>query len=64
MEWIVIHKVNTEVKRCVHCREDHKITFKQFQNDVSYSGFNYWAMCPNTLQPILMKIVEESPEEV
>lgn len=52
-----------KIVNCARCGKDHdELIFKQFaQNPIEDSDgtiWNYWAMCPDTKEPILLKIVE------
>jgi hypothetical protein len=49
------------VRHCARCDEDHTdLEFTQFRNnpieDTDGTVWNWWAMCPVTNEPILMKI--------
>jgi hypothetical protein len=43
------------IKNCARCGEDHYVTFKKLINPSD--EWNYWALCPNTNEPIMMQIV-------
>jgi hypothetical protein len=52
-----------DVKHCARCQQDHnQLEFKEFTiNPIEYSDgtvWNYWALCPVTQEPILLKIRE------
>ena len=51
------------VKSCARCGKDHKdlkfVRFAQAQPDDRHT---HWAVCPNTLEPILLVIEDDAPE--
>ncbi len=48
-----------KVTGCVRCAKNHCcLTFKKFRHG-SVEGYDYWAICPNTQEPILMRIMTE-----
>lgn len=53
------------VSHCARCGSDHRnLEFRQFNNPVlSEDGirYEYWGTCPNTVEPILLRIAEELP---
>ncbi len=53
--------VITDVKRCARCQDDHDgVVFCRLYNPSD--EYEWWAHCPTTWQPILMKIVAEAKE--
>lgn len=50
------------IKNCARCGKDHKeLSFYKFINPIEDSDgtiWNYWILCPNTGEPILMKVIE------
>ena len=53
----------TLVKGCARCGKDHEVQFKRLQRMMEVSGHTHWAPCPNTGEPILMKIVPKEFQE-
>jgi len=56
--------VETGVSHCARCGKDHKdkIIFKEFLRPIVDSDgtvWNYWGKCPNSGEPILLKITNE-----
>ncbi len=51
-----------DVGCCARCVEDHKsLTFKRFK--VQCGEDTHWGICPNTLEPILMRVVRKHVTE-
>lgn len=52
--------VISDVFRCSRCTKDHlQLKFKKFTNDYMYVGvkkFEYWSICPETSEPILLHL--------
>lgn len=53
-----------DVKHCARCGSDHlKLEFRPFKlvpiGDSDGTLWNYWAMCPITREPVLLKIVDD-----
>lgn len=52
--------VISDVFRCARCTKDHlQLKFKKFKNDYMYVGvkkFEYWGICPETSEPILLHL--------
>ena len=48
--------MNIEVKHCARCGENHIITFKKFLR--RHFDWTFWGMCPNTQEPVLLKILD------
>lgn len=49
--------VNTTIRKCARCGEDHEdITFRAMSNPFD-SEYPYWALCPNGYGPILLSSV-------
>lgn len=49
-------KIALEVRNCARCHKDHihiLVDFNLFTNPPSYA--DYWGMCPETGEPILLK---------
>ena len=51
-----------ETFRCARCGEVHTLTFSLILNPLS--EWQWWALCPKTYQPVLMKIVSHNETEV
>ena len=56
-------KIKTNIGSCARCGYDHAdLEFKKFeQNPIEDSDgtvWNYWALCPVTGEPILLKVIE------
>ncbi len=51
------------VKNCARCRGEHKIKYMVFSIQKP-PGYDMWAMCPQTDEPILIKILPESSKTV
>lgn len=49
----------TLVQKCARCGEDHKVQFRKLRRMMEVSGHTHWAPCPNTSEPILMKVIPE-----
>ena len=43
-----------DVGRCARCGQDHKLPFHRFENPPEYC--THWAICPNTFEPVLLRI--------
>lgn len=58
------------VHKCARCRLDHpNLKFNKFKNnsieDCNGVAWDWWGLCPVTLEPILLKIViRNDPSEV
>jgi hypothetical protein len=49
------------VINCARCGESHEVNFAKFSLegvDINGDIFTHWGMCPETSEPILLKIVE------
>ncbi len=46
------------VKGCARCGLDHYVSFYEFQGQPIEDN-KYWGMCPETVDPVLMKFVED-----
>lgn len=55
--------ITTMVKHCARCTKNHRVTFVPLQRGCLDSGYEYWAMCPNTHEPILMKVAFDNKEK-
>lgn len=56
--------ISTSLTNCARCRGDHKsLEFRRFIRyviaDSDGTVWSWWALCPNTGEPILMKIIDE-----
>lgn len=54
----------TNVGNCARCQQNHEqVTFYKFINnpirDTDGTIWNYWRLCPNTQEPILLKVIEK-----
>jgi len=47
--------INIQVNACARCGGDHNLAFRQFERKSKYT---HWAMCPQSSEPIVLKIVE------
>lgn len=45
------------VRGCARCGQDHP-TLKVLPISNPIDDFNYWGFCPNTYQPVLVKVME------
>ncbi len=56
-----------DVKQCARCSQDHdQLKFNLFISpilDSNFSVWNYWALCPVTQEPILLRIQERPSEQ-
>jgi hypothetical protein len=46
---------------CARCGQDHEVEFKKFQRPIEDSDstvWTHWGICPNTDEPILLKMSE------
>lgn len=52
------------VKNCSRCGKTHPVSFRLFQG-APIEGFNAWALCPNTSEPLLARLehTKENPPE-
>lgn len=51
--------IAVDITKCVRCGKDHKrLVFKTFKTITT--EYKFWAMCPNTQEPILMAQVRAS----
>lgn len=54
--------ISVDVKQCARCFTDHEVLkFTSFINPISDSDdtiWNYWALCPTTGEPILLRTKE------
>lgn len=52
-----------KVNNCARCSENHDLNFIEFsKNPIEDSDgtiWNYWAICPNTNEPILLKVIND-----
>jgi transcription elongation factor Elf1 len=46
--------VDVQVKHCQRCGKDHALYFQELNNAVD--AWSYFAICPNTDQPILLRV--------
>lgn len=58
-------EIKTTIDGCARCGDKHvDLEFKLFVKnsimDANGTHWNYWAMCPNIKEPILLKIIEVS----
>lgn len=54
--------LTVDVTRCLRCGKDHqRLGFTPFKKK-SITGFNYWASCPVTGEPLLLGNPAEAPE--
>ena len=51
---------NLKVEGCARCGETHDIKFVKFKESTidDFNDFNYWGICENTNDPVLLKFVE------
>lgn len=47
-----------KLRKCARCGKDHNfsILFKKFK--IPINEWTHWGMCPNTKEPILLKLVD------
>jgi hypothetical protein len=51
----IFDRKKIDVKRCARCGKNHAaLEFQRFRRAPT-SGFEWWALCPTTQEPILMK---------
>jgi len=50
----------TEIKGCARCGQDHSVEFKPLTASPGQMQFSHYAICENTGQPILMRMVDDS----
>jgi hypothetical protein len=50
--------INTDLENCGRCLKPHEnITFKKFTNGgPDHDLWTHWALCPDLLEPIMMRI--------
>jgi hypothetical protein len=52
--------MKVDVTNCARCEMDHvDLEFQRLPN--AADEWEYWAMCPNTNAPILMRVVSDNP---
>lgn len=53
----------TTVRHCARCDQDHEnLEFKRFVRPIEDEDgtlWNYWSLCPNTGDPILLRVEQE-----
>jgi hypothetical protein len=50
-----------KVTNCARCQQDHEIEYFKFSKN-GIRDCDYWGMCPNLNEPVIMKIVEENKD--
>ena len=49
------------IRGCARCRKDHLVTFMQLNGEPIEDGdgteWTHWGICPNTGDPVLMRII-------
>ena len=48
------------INSCARCGKNHTVRFNRFVSG-DIDGYNHWGFCPNTKDPILLKIVDDAP---
>jgi hypothetical protein len=52
-----------DVKDCARCQEDHlNLEFSKLR--IPSNSWTHWASCPNTMEPIMLKLVVLDEPEV
>lgn len=54
--------LTVEVKSCARCGNNHLVPFNKFEEpaEIGERVFQYWGMCPNTMDPILLQVKENT----
>jgi hypothetical protein len=53
--------IKIDLVSCARCGRDHaQLEFASLAN--GQDGFTHWSLCPTSLQPVLLKMVEEGVE--
>jgi len=54
--------IKTTIRNCARCQQEHKdLEFRPLTNPIEdYDGtiWNYWALCPNNGEPILLAVTQ------